>query len=486
MTTNKLLRLALAASAVAWHAAYETADGAEPDWSRSIVQISMARSMHDVTQPWIKQHNAGGMRGVVIGKREIVTLAVGLDNLTLLRVQKSGRGRWWDARVKNNDVHSGLGIITVDDDAFWTDMEAAPLAETVPKDGEVLIYRWEEGQLKQSNARIKGLVVTRAAEGYVQHKKLLMSTEAGPGMAGEAVVKDGKMVGLTDSRGRTDLAAIPSDFITFVTTKVLPGKDARLGYFDLKLQRTSNPNLTRYLGLEGEPRGAVVLKVADRAANAGGLMPRDIILKIDSFDVDSMGEYKDPVYGHLSIANLATRDRLAGDTVPMEVCRDGRTEKVLYRLPASDFSAKAVPRRDEAGRPEYLIAGGALFLNLSQPYLSAQSSRAPMQLLRLIGEEAEEEQKRVVVLSKFLQDEYCLGYVQYANLIVEKVNDKAIGSLRDVATAMESPVQGKFHVIEFARNTQRQRIVLGAADMPAATARILARYNIPQDRYLAP
>ena len=90
-----------------------------------------------------------------------------------------------------------------------------------------------------------------------------------------------------------------------------------------------------------------------------------------------------------------------------------------------------------------------------------------------------------MIVSRVLQDEHYLGYVQYSNLVVERVNDHPIRCLRDVADALESPLSGTFHVIEFARNPQRQRMVLDASNMAAATRRVMARYAIAAPRYLA-
>lgn len=477
-------KLALLSACLLCAAASTLATAAEPDWAGSLVQVSVARSVYDPVRPWVKSHNTGGMWGVVVGERKILTLAVGLEDNTLLRVQKDGRGKWWDARVVNTDIHAGLGLITVEDGAFWEGVNAMPLADTVPVEGSVGLCRWENGQPRERPALVKGTTVSAVIGSFVQHMKLRIAVEADRSLVGQAIVKDGKLVGIAESGIGPEISALPADYLRFVMEKVLPVPGASLGFIDFKLQYALNPALTRYLGIEGGTRGAIVMKTASATAATNLMAPRDIILKVDGYAVDSRGEYRDPIYGFLSIANLSTRNKLAGDTLKLEIWRNGATSEVEYRLPAASFNVKAVPRGEASGRPEYLLAGGALFLHLSQPYLAKVEREAPLQLMRRIGEYAGADRKRVVILSRVYQDEYCLGFAQYANLVVEKVNDRPIGELRDVAEALKTPIQGKFHVIEFARNRQRQRIVLDAAGMPAATRRVLERYGIPEDRYL--
>ena len=76
------------------------------------------------------------------------------------------------------------------------------------------------------------------------------------------------------------------------------------------------------LKLSGPPRGVIVSDVPERPdGGENTLKPKDIILRIDGFDLDIQGDYADPEFGHLMLENLATRNRWAGDDVKMRIFR---------------------------------------------------------------------------------------------------------------------------------------------------------------------
>ena len=162
-----------------------------------------------------------------------------------------------------------------------------------------------------------------------------------------------------------------------------------LGFLDFRLQYLRNPALARHLGLEGEPRGALVIRGSGGAEGNELVRRGDVILAVDGFDIDSRGEYLDPDYGYLSMANLSTRGHVAGDELDVgpvaERCDDaGGLPPAFGQSPT-----RAVPRSSGGDRPEYLLAGGVLLQNLDRAYLSALGRRAPVRLTQLLGERVE-------------------------------------------------------------------------------------------------
>ena len=68
--------------------------------------------------------------------------------------------------------------------------------------------------------------------------------------------------------------------------------------------------------------------------------------------------------------------------------------------------------------------------------------------------------------------------------IVEKLNGKKISTLHDVIVAKETPQDG-FHILEFREGDSVGRMVLDAGQSEDTTKRVLERYGIANDRYLA-
>ncbi|MFT5493199.1 MAG: hypothetical protein ACI8V5_003589, partial [Limisphaerales bacterium] len=65
-------------------------------WENSIVELEVTRKTYDYIQPWSKTTAKSRKIGTVIGPREILTTATGLNDKILIRIQKGGRGRWFN------------------------------------------------------------------------------------------------------------------------------------------------------------------------------------------------------------------------------------------------------------------------------------------------------------------------------------------------------------------------------------------------------
>ena len=85
--------------------------------------------------------------GTVIADHQILTTADEMFDRTMVRLQKDGRGRWWEGEVKWIDYHANLALVTVSDPEFWVGLKPVALERVVPSDGNLQILRWREGNL---------------------------------------------------------------------------------------------------------------------------------------------------------------------------------------------------------------------------------------------------------------------------------------------------------------------------------------------------
>jgi hypothetical protein len=212
------------------------------------------------------------------------------------------------------------------------------------------------------------------------------------------------------------------------------------------------------------------------------LKPKDVILRIDGFNLDIQGDYEDPEYGHLMLENLAVRGKWAGEEMKMQISRDGEVMEVTYRLPKYEYSSTLVPFATHDQEPEYLIVGGLVFQPLTDSYLQSWGAewkrRSPFRLYHYREEPANKERPGLVLLSQVLPDPYNTGYQDQRWLIVETVNGRRVNRLQDLREGLQKPVNG-FHVIEFVQSDSLSRLVLAAGTSEQdATARVLKRYGI--------
>jgi len=144
------------------------------------------------------------------------------------------------------------------------------------------------------------------------HVQLELSSEIeGIGWA-EPAIAGNRVVGLVFGQTGNQLQVLPSPFIRSVIAGQAKGHYEGLGYFDFTWQPAENPETLEYLKLTGEKRGVVVIDVPAKPGVAPLLKPRDILLQVDGFDIDTQGDYVDPGYGHLLLENLSTRNKWAG------------------------------------------------------------------------------------------------------------------------------------------------------------------------------
>jgi S1-C subfamily serine protease len=460
---------------------------ARPSWDRSLVTIEVTYKLYDAFQPWNEPTRSIRKHGFVIGPGELLTTAQYLPAHTLVRVQKGGRGRWYDSRVKWWDAQSNLALLEADSPAFWEGLAPAPLASAASRGPAFELVMWRDGNLETRRAEFGKFTVGEGALGFAPHVQLEVGSEVGGLGWAELIVREGAVVGVTTySTGRV-CGALPAGFIRRVLEARREGKFAGLGYFDFTWQPGSNPDLLKELGLEGAPRGAVVHARGRDSDPDKSPRPRDIILEIDGLPVDVEGDYLDPDYGHLNLENLANRVRFAGETLKIKVRRAEQELMLDYVVPRADFTDEIVPR-ETPGAPRYLVTGGLVFQPLAQPFLRGWGDDwrkfAPFRLQYAQYSKPTDGRKSLVILTNVLPDPINLGYQEAAMLVLDKVNGRAIATLGELAAALETPEAGGVHRIEFMSGRNLRRVVLDAATLEEATKRVVSYYGLPSARRL--
>ena len=458
------------------------------DWELSLVSVEINHNQYDYFQPWTKRVQTVVKAGLVIGPREILTTADELVGRTLVRVQRGGRGRWWDAEVKTVDYPANLAVLTAKDEKFWAGLKPAALADPIRKGEEIQILRWRAGTLEVRKAEFNRFTVSHPNMSDAVHVQMEVSAEIDGLGWGEPAIAGGKVIGLVFSQSGNQLQVLPAPFIRSILAAQGQGRYRGLGYFDFTWQPAENPETLEYLKLTGEKRGVVVIDITERPGTEPVLKPRDILLQVDGFDIDTQGDYVDPDYGHLLLENLSTRHKWAGDAVRLKIWRSGRAQDVVYRLPKAESAARLVPEAPFDQEPEYVIVGGLVFQPLTKNYLRSWGQdwerRAPFRLAYFRNQDPTPERPAIVILSQVLPDLYNLGYQESRQLVLDKVNGQRVNRLSELQAALKKPAGG-FHIFEFMKGDTLRRMVLDAATLDAATKHVLERYGIDHEAVVA-
>ncbi|NDC74454.1 hypothetical protein EBZ70_03980 [bacterium] len=456
---------------------------AQSEWEHSLVSIEVTSKVYDAFQPWNDPTRAVRKHGLVIGPGEVLTTAQNLPTHTLVRLQKGGRGRWYDARVTWWDAQSNLALLTADSPAFWEGLQAASLAEAVSRGPDFELIRWRDGNLEERRVEFGQFTVGEGVLGFAPHVQMEVAADlSGLGWA-EPIMREGRVLGLTTHSNGRVCGVLPAAFIRRVLAAHRAGTFTGLGYFDFTWQAGGNPELLKELGLEGPSRGGVVNRAGHVTDPEKAPQPRDIILAVDGFEVDSEGDYLDPDFGHLVLENLANRAHFAGDTVKLRLRRGAEERTIDYVVPKARFTDELVPREVFGTPPVYLVTGGLVFQPLTQPFLRGWGDEwrkyAPFRLQYYQYADAHDHRDSLVVLTGVLPDAINLGYQDADLSVLDRVNGRSIATLTDLAEALKTASPEGVHRFEFMRGHNLQRLLLDAATLDEATRRVVEHYGLP-------
>lgn len=450
----------------------------------SVVTVRITGQEWNWKTPWSKQSPWNRtVTGLVVPGPAILVATSQIGNHLLLEAQKKGEDLRTTARLVLSDPEGPLSLLAVDDAAFWQGLEPLPIAEQVEAEGEVSVLRWlRSGQLESSRATLRQARASR--HGLSRTSLLTLDASSSLDGAGdsEVLVKDGFVVGLATSKQGETLSAIAAPVLRqFLADAANPPYRgfARAG---IAWQDLTNPALRAYLGLHEDESGVRITRVLPHGSGANVLEPGDVLLEVAGHKLDPTGQFEHPTYGKLLFPILITDGARPGDTLRCRILRNGERRDalvVLRRMPSEDDK---VPPYILGRGPDYVVAGGLVFQELTVPYLATWGDwarRAPTRLLVAYDREGAEPSAlapRLVLLSSVLPDPANLGYQDLRDLLVTSVNGVAIGSLSDLRRALAGPV-GSFHVVEFLPGQGPTRIVLDVAEAEAAAARIRALYG---------
>ncbi len=464
-----------------------TEAGETVDWKKSIVSLHVDRKTYDFYQPWSSGTQNVSKFGVVVATHSILTTADALQDQTLVRAEKNGRGQLWNAEIVWIDYHANLALLTVRDEEFWKGLVATKLRDTTPITGTVHLRRWTSGVFEDWKAEINKLVIESGPLSFVACPKLSMTTEMPNGGWSEIITEGDSLVGLASNQDDNHQWAVPVHFIRWVLDARQKSSYQGLGYFPFVWQESKNPASLRALGQQGESRGVIVCEIPELPSNPS-LKLHDIILEIDGFAIDSSGDYMDPDYGYLMLEYLAVRKKWAGDHISMKVLRDGKEILVDYVLPKVSFDMELLPRALYDTEPEYFVAGGLVFHPLTLPLLKCWGPKwkedSPYNLFHFSNLNRSAETPSLVCLTQILPDSYNIGCQDYKHLVIRRIDGQAIHRLVEVQHALETPPPSGFHIIEFFNGRELNRLVLEHEGLKAATERVLEHYHLEKDRVI--
>jgi len=450
---------------------------------KSVVKIYTTVQNIDFFEPW-KPGAEAQLEGcgVVIPGKRILTTAHFVNKGNYIEVQKFGETKRYVAKVEQVGYDMDLALLSLEDPDFFKDAEPVEFGDLPSPGDKVLIHGGDEISIKEDT--LSGIDMVFSTEGARYLPGLITYNPIEAKKLGCPAFINGKFVGITfDSWHEPDKTGtlLPVNVVQRFL-KGIKNNGAYNGFPDagVYVQSLENPALQSFYKLPQDKTGVVVTKVVYGGSADGFLQMGDILTAIDGNPIDNEGDITMAKAQRIDWTYLITF-YLTGETVNLDVLRNGQALKV--KLPLKPYT-KLVPFRADNIHPTYFFYAGFIFVPLTVNYLQTgnwDNFKPELKDLFMHGFQSPD-CKQVVLISHVLPHEINVGYARENNLIVDKVNGKAITEMKDLIEAFKNPVGG-YHVIEVDDHAWfGTKIVLEASKAQQATAEIMAEFRIPSDR----
>lgn len=455
-----------------------------------ITRVNVTYQRFDFVRPWEKDPpgSRSGIGAILPGGRVLVSAELLADH-SFIELERPDSGEKQPANVLAVDYSVNLALIEPTNAAFLDPFDSFELIDQATVGDRFEAWQLESnGSILRTDALLTSVQVLPYPMGDLALLlfQLTSALQSRDGSFTIPLVLDGRLSGVImryDARSQ-NMAAIPAEVIRHFLEDVDDGHYNGFPKAGIAFNPTRDPQLRTFLGLPEDVGGVYVNEVGTGQPGAlAGIREGDVLVEVDGHPIDRDGNYEDPVYGRLSLANIVSLGAHAGDSLPFVVLRDGKRQSfdvTVQPRPPTDYVS---PPYLIDTPPSFLIAGGLVFQELSRQYLKewgkSWQRRADSKLVyydRYQGTLFPDEDRRIVFLSQVLPTPTTIGYKDLDHLVVTTVNNRPIRSLHDLGAALESPVDG-FHRIEF---EDSPRLIFLDPDSVATTNEALRSiYGLP-------
>jgi S1-C subfamily serine protease len=456
--------------------------------AESLVRIEATSQEPDYKTPWSAGDVGSGVgAGFVIDGDRVMTNAHVVSNARFLTVSKEGDPKPYPAKVLHIAHDCDLALLTVDNVEFFngtTPLEFGGLPEI---ESVVSVYGYPIGGNRLSVTR--GIVSridfqTYSHSAMDSHLAIQIDAAINPGNSGGPVMQKNKVVGVAFQGYSGDVAQnvgymIPVPVIERFLKDVEDGKYDR--YVDLAVssQNLFNPAARRALGLEDDDSGVMVGAVYGGGSSDGILQPGDVLLEIDGHLIASDGSIR-LQNGIVPFTEIVER-KFRGEKARLSILRDRKKMEVVVPLDEPWPFTLQSNAYDE--KPRFVVFGGLVFQPVDRNFLrdhAPSNQRLNYLFDYFVEDSVYRDREELIVLSNILPDPVNAYAGDFRHSLVDEINGRRIRTLRDVAEALDQPVE--FHVITTADD--RRPIVLEHKAVLAARQNILSRYGITKERNL--
>lgn len=435
-----------------------------PSPDTSMVRVNVTSQPHNFNLPWQKRPPSSRQGlGALLSDQRILVTAELIQDATYIELEQAASGRKVAATPDTIDYEANLAILRPAAEAadFLAGMLPLEVDSTPPQPGEPLaVWQFEENGSPVST----DITFDKAELGrYFLESAYFLQFEASGAVSYRAgsftlpVLHQGRLTGLLLTYSTKDQVAeiLPYPIIRAFLDDAADGAYEGFPNFGIRFAPTLDEQLRSYLNLGNHPGGILITGVmSGTSAAQAGLQEGDVLLKVAGHPIDARGNYPDPTWGVMALGHLVKGAARVGQDLPVQVVRNGELKDLSVSMTRKAPEEHLIDPYMFDRAPHFLLLGGLLFQELSQPYLESFGKewreRAAFRLVHALAhpESYEKEGRRkLVFLGGVIPSESTIGYENIAGTIVNRVNGVDIKDIKDLDTALQTPLEG-IHKIE--------------------------------------
>jgi len=463
--------------------------GIQSNLLRSVIKIFAVRTEPNLSMPWqMKRQYSTTASGFAISEKRIVTNAHAIAFQTSIRVRKHGSAEKFVARVIGVCHQSDLAVLTVEDEAFWRDVDHLEFGEIPELQESITVIGYPTGG--DSISVTKG-VVSRVEETYYSHgnfRLLAIQIDAAinPGNSGgPALSVEMQVVGVcfeTLINAENIGYIIPIPVVMHFLEDVERNKGQCSGFCDIgiQIQLMESEHIRLAMGMSPSQTGILVNKVYPLSDAMNSLQKDDVILSISGSPIGNDGTIPFRDGGERISFRYAILSLFDGDQIPMQILRKGEVTDVDVKVMKPGMLA-AIPANQYDVIPSYFIFAGMVFQVLTQPFLSQEwgkewQQKAPVRFVeKALYAAKEKTDQEIVIVAQILAADINVTYQQYVPNIVTHVNTVPIRNLRHLVELVEG------NNAPFLRlDLESERVIVLDSNLAITqSTEILESHNIP-------
>jgi S1-C subfamily serine protease len=451
----------------------------------SLVKVFSMNSKPDFFQPWQNHGQSSGTgSGFVIAGKLILTNAHVVANQTFLLVRKQGDTKKYVAKLVAVGHECDLALLTVEDSAFFKNLPYLEMGNLPKLRETVSVLGYPIGG---DNVSITEGVVSRIEPTVYSHSRrellaIQIDAAINPGNSGGPVInKNKKVIGMAFqglSKSQNIGYMIPVSIINHFLKDITDGQFDGFPTFPFLIMKMENPDMRKWAKMDKMQSGVLVCSIPPIMKASSPFKENDVLLEVDGKKIANDATIKfrsdEVIFFENSIWS-----KFIGDTATFKLLRNGKQIEVKYKL---SRDKRLVPRRFFDRLPTYYIVGGLVFVPLTVNYLDSWRdwwTTGPRDLVNYVNDgRITEKLNEIVVLSFVLADRSTVGYQYVKYQPIVKANGIKLKNLQHLIDIIEKQ-QDKYLILQY-RN--KVKLVIDLEEQRKATAEILKRYRIPNDR----